>query len=763
MWNFKKGKSGRVWHEWRLIFQNPPGAADHREGQIGERSSNPAPKDVETLESLKARRDSLLNELAEKESALAGYKGDLLSRERILEEAAVKRRELADIQLKIVETSKLLGRFLHEFDGKVENIVKRVPELEKLRTYAEEHATITDLEGGWEWMDVKREEKNEYMAAMFLKKGKNPNEYALHEIMKCDKFRWHVRLGYIFPPAVYRVRVTDEKTNEVRVGTRAIRGGKIGYFTNEGRGAYIAIGENVGAFSGTKIEIMEVWEKDDPRCIEQAKKEQEWWDREKRGEIIGSTLGDAERWPGSARGPGAIPTKELQETSRRRLMALKVPAPVIKQRVEARNHYGRLEGQFKKYGIATEGLKSDYTTAVLLEKGEEVLKKFQYDFQFEKRLREGLKGKISSIVSGASIKEKIEQMQAGKRAVDKFPVVEAGLVMQIDISNPESPQIKWLEQTTGKEVADLEDYLDRFVIEKTSKESQTAEETPLIKFVKILQNGGKFEGLQFRGGYQLNLSHLGILEKLLTDKKYRERIRGLLKGKEMIGSDEFIAVILNDGAEEATNLPPDPHRRARFTSQDILSPGGGLFVISGNERVAKPPIDIGGERGLRRGKKRGGQVRGIIIHDTVSGWSAKRTAGYFTHAKYTPHYAISRDGKIIQIMPDDEIAPHAGGGTARRGDMHGSVNGQTIGIDLVNWNKRNGKYDLYTPLQYKSLARLTAYLVTKYKIPMEQIMGHRVVDAHCRRDPSDVFNWHWYQKEVQRLIRTGATVELAAN
>lgn len=775
------------WHERKLVFKRPPpgsGSHGHEHESHDHGYEKPktevskSPDSPETLTALEERMDHLMREIEEKEQEmLTRYKDNPASQQKIKELAETQRKELETLQQEYVRRKQELtqkpqskeefDKLYSEFNKKVEAIEQKKPELERLRKYAEEHATIADLEGGWEWMGVKREEKYEYMTAMFLQKGEKPNEYRLSEAMKIEKFRWYVRLGYIFPPSFYRVRVTDEKTKEVREGTRTIRDGKIGYFTDNGQGDYIAIGENVGKFSGTKIEILEILGPNDPRYKDQAEREQKWWDAEKKSEIIGSTVGDAERGPGSRTGPGSIPTEELRRTSRNRLAELKIPETVIAKRVEARNHYNRLEGQLKRYGIRTEGLKSNYTAAALLEKGEEIVKKFQYDLEFETKLRETLKEKIEDMGSGANIKTKIEQMQKEKKTVEKFEVADAGLIIQIDITKPENPEIKWIEKATGNPVENLEDYLDKFVIEKTHKEKKLPEETPLIKFIKALQNGGKFEGIEFEKGYNLNLSHLEILEKWLTDKKYRERIYKLPLFQKMINRPDdpatwkksmtpkdFLDALLNEGAEEPTNLPPDPHRRARFTSDTA-------FAMTGDETVAKPTIDIGGEGGLRHGAKRRVPVQGIIIHDTVSGWSAGRTAGYFKHAEYTPHYAISKDGQIIQIMPDDEIAHHAGGKTRHHGDIRGSVNGQTIGIDLVNWNKRNGRYDPYTPAQYKGLARLTAHLVTKYKIPMEQIMGHRVVDAHCRRDPSDTFNWPWYQKEVQRLIRTEGTVELA--
>ncbi|MFY0576753.1 N-acetylmuramoyl-L-alanine amidase [Cystobacter fuscus] len=103
------------------------------------------------------------------------------------------------------------------------------------------------------------------------------------------------------------------------------------------------------------------------------------------------------------------------------------------------------------------------------------------------------------------------------------------------------------------------------------------------------------------------------------------------------------------------------------------------------------------------------------------------------------HYMLDRDGKIYQLVGDEKRARHAG-----KGELHGvptDVNGRSIGIEIVN--DGSGKTP-FTDAQYKSLTQLVGYLKQEYKVPANNILGHKdvAVPKGRKSDPAENFDWN---------------------
>jgi N-acetylmuramoyl-L-alanine amidase len=139
--------------------------------------------------------------------------------------------------------------------------------------------------------------------------------------------------------------------------------------------------------------------------------------------------------------------------------------------------------------------------------------------------------------------------------------------------------------------------------------------------------------------------------------------------------------------------------------------------------------------------ERGGKdIDTIVLHHTAS----NNGAGDLAHmrnpkSEVSAHYMVDRDGKIYQLVNDSKRAWHAG-----KGELHGvptDVNGRSIGIELVN---DGGGKTPYTDAQMKSLIQLTGYLKQEYKVPMNNIVGHKdvAVPKGRKSDPSANFNWN---------------------
>lgn len=144
----------------------------------------------------------------------------------------------------------------------------------------------------------------------------------------------------------------------------------------------------------------------------------------------------------------------------------------------------------------------------------------------------------------------------------------------------------------------------------------------------------------------------------------------------------------------------------------------------------------------------------IVVHDTETpGVTEARTiVNWFQHPRslVSAHYIIGKRGEVVQCVPDERRAWHAGPSKLEGRER---VNDFSIGIELVN--AQTGR-DPFTEAQYRSLALLTADLVERHGIPLSRLVGHRHVTNYptVKRDPADNFDWARYRRDVARTLAT---------
>ena len=141
----------------------------------------------------------------------------------------------------------------------------------------------------------------------------------------------------------------------------------------------------------------------------------------------------------------------------------------------------------------------------------------------------------------------------------------------------------------------------------------------------------------------------------------------------------------------------------------------------------------------------------IVIHATDGGSLVGNVwwlSGGHSHA--SSHYVIARDGSIVQLVHLSDIAWHAG---------NRQVNKRSIGIEHVGET-----YDPagFTMDEYRSSARLVAWLVRRFDIPVDRkhIIGHAEVPTPGRpgsyggsdqhTDPGPYWRWGLYLNLVRR-------------
>ena len=107
--------------------------------------------------------------------------------------------------------------------------------------------------------------------------------------------------------------------------------------------------------------------------------------------------------------------------------------------------------------------------------------------------------------------------------------------------------------------------------------------------------------------------------------------------------------------------------------------------------------------------------------------------------KVSSHFLIRRNGEIVQFVPCQRRAWHAGvsswQGRARCNDF-------SIGIEL-----EGSDFVPYTDRQYAALARLTRRLQRSY--PVRSIAGHSDIAPVRKTDPGPHFDWPRYRAALK--------------
>ncbi|MFL5927090.1 MAG: N-acetylmuramoyl-L-alanine amidase [Gaiellaceae bacterium] len=179
---------------------------------------------------------------------------------------------------------------------------------------------------------------------------------------------------------------------------------------------------------------------------------------------------------------------------------------------------------------------------------------------------------------------------------------------------------------------------------------------------------------------------------------------------------------------------------------------GAPAAVAGGPLV-RPPLTFvrgGGSYTEAARTPKSHRITTIVIHATDGGSMLGNVwwlSGGHSHA--SAHYVISREGSIVQLVHLSDIAWHAG---------NWKVNQHSIGVEHVG--------ETYDPAgfateQYRSSARLVAWLVRRYDIPVDRqhIIGHsQVTDPNHpgehggsghHTDPGPFWRWGYYLNLVR--------------
>lgn len=127
----------------------------------------------------------------------------------------------------------------------------------------------------------------------------------------------------------------------------------------------------------------------------------------------------------------------------------------------------------------------------------------------------------------------------------------------------------------------------------------------------------------------------------------------------------------------------------------------------------------------------------FVVHTISSNpdCSAEGCINLLLECEVAPHYLISQEGELWQLVPEDKRAWHAGASKMPfDDDNRENVNNFSIGVELVT------PADLFvTDSQYAALAELIADVASRH--PLKAVVGHDQIAPGRKVDPGPNFEW----------------------
>jgi N-acetyl-anhydromuramoyl-L-alanine amidase len=158
---------------------------------------------------------------------------------------------------------------------------------------------------------------------------------------------------------------------------------------------------------------------------------------------------------------------------------------------------------------------------------------------------------------------------------------------------------------------------------------------------------------------------------------------------------------------------PSPNQDAR---PDKLAPG--LVVIHG---ISLPPGVFGGP-----------QIEQLFLNELD--WNAHPYYAEIRGLQVSAHLLIRRDGEVVQFVPFDRRAWHAGESTFRG---VARCNDYAIGIELEGDDHTD-----YTDQQYAAIVGIVIVLMQAFPgLDIRHIAGHCDIAAGRKTDPGPAFDW----------------------
>ena len=106
-------------------------------------------------------------------------------------------------------------------------------------------------------------------------------------------------------------------------------------------------------------------------------------------------------------------------------------------------------------------------------------------------------------------------------------------------------------------------------------------------------------------------------------------------------------------------------------------------------------------------------------------------------SKVSCHYLIHEDGRIVQMVPEERRAWHAG---LSNWEGETDVNSRSIGIEIHNPGHEHGYRD-FPDAQIEAVIALGLDICARHNIPRNRVLAHSDVAPRRKEDPGEKFPW----------------------
>ena len=135
----------------------------------------------------------------------------------------------------------------------------------------------------------------------------------------------------------------------------------------------------------------------------------------------------------------------------------------------------------------------------------------------------------------------------------------------------------------------------------------------------------------------------------------------------------------------------------------------------------------------------------IILHGIST--PPKQSLEILTSPKLgvSSHYYIEQNGLIHELVSPDKKAFHAG--ISGWGDKKNSLNEYSIGIEFQCYKSKHHLFAGFRKKQIASGIELCHYLMKKYAIKPNHVLGHSDIAPDRKEDPGVLFPWSSFEEK----------------
>lgn len=139
------------------------------------------------------------------------------------------------------------------------------------------------------------------------------------------------------------------------------------------------------------------------------------------------------------------------------------------------------------------------------------------------------------------------------------------------------------------------------------------------------------------------------------------------------------------------------------------------------------------------GPRRPGAVVDILLLHYTGMPSAEGALAWLCdpRSEVSSHWFVFEDGRVVQLVPEDRRAHHAGV-SFWQGET--DINSRSIGVEIANPGHEFGYRD-FPAAQVEALIELCRGILARHPIPLERVLGHSDVAPERKLDPGERFPW----------------------